>query len=77
MFTPSDSDWPQIEGKPLEPVDRGRLVAYHPVIGKVDIGVLSSYRPDGTIFIRFRGPRAERCEGHNLTWHPPATKGTN
>lgn len=73
MFQPTSHDWPQIQGKDLEPADIGRIVCYHSLVGPAETGKLSSYRPDGSIFVRFRAAASQRCDGRSLTWHPPTT----
>lgn len=60
--------WPKIEGKPLDEADIGRWVTYTTPHGEKQRGSLSSYRPDGSIFVRFSGPGGERCDPRQLTW---------
>jgi len=60
--------WPRIEGKLLEPSDVGRNVTYTHLHGERDFGKLSSYREDGAIFVRFKGPNGERCDPEQLSW---------
>jgi hypothetical protein len=59
---------PLIQGKLLEPTDIGRNVTYTTSHGDKHFGQLSSYRDDGAIFVRFNGPRGERCPAEKLTW---------
>ncbi len=64
---------PAIEGIELRHEDLGRKIVYVPNHAPEDPtqwqhGVLSSYRDNGAIFVRFKGPTGERCEPENLRW---------
>ena len=64
---------PRIEDRELTEADLGRNVTYVPNHAKDnpsqwERGKLSSFRPDGAIFVRFRGPNGERCDPENLRW---------
>lgn len=64
---------PKIEDKELEPSDVGRWVIYIPNHAaenpmQWERGKLSSFRDDGAIFVRFKGPNGERCDPGNLRW---------
>jgi hypothetical protein len=58
----------QIQGKTLTPDDIGRQIRYRDPHGPTEIGLLSSYREDGAIFVRFKGPNGERCPPERLSW---------
>jgi len=63
----------KIEGQVLVETDLGRNVVYVPMHAKDDPkqwehGKLSSYREDGAIFVRFKGPTGERCNPEDLRW---------
>lgn len=63
----------KIEGQTLTSDDLGRTVVYVPNHAAEDPkqwehGKLSSFRPDGSIFVRFKGPTGERCNPENLRW---------
>lgn len=73
MFKPDPDEWPRIEGKELEPADLGRTVTYHLMTGIILSGVIVRYQPDGSIFVRFKGPYPDRCDGSTLTWAPRTT----
>lgn len=64
----TESKHPMIDGKPLDPSDIGRRVIYTSSHGERERGVLSSYRDDGAVFVRFKGPHGERCQAGRLTW---------
>lgn len=62
-----------IQDKALTDDDIGRHVIYIPNHAPDDPkqwehGVLSSFREDGAIFVRFKSANGERCEPHNLRW---------
>lgn len=62
-----------IDPKTLTLDDLGRHVVYKPFYFRDDPtrwenGVISSYREDGTIFVRFKGPNGERCNSQDLWW---------
>jgi hypothetical protein len=64
---------PSIQGEPLSQADIGRKVTYVPNHAKDnpalwEHGELSSFREDGAIFVRFKGPTGERCDPENLRW---------
>jgi hypothetical protein len=64
---------PQIEGQEVTEQDIARAVTYVPNHAKDDAtqwenGWLSSYRDDGGIWIRFKGPNGEKCDADNLRW---------
>lgn len=59
---------PSIQGKELDESDIGRNVTYVPSYGHPEYGELSSFRPDGAIFVRFKGPNGERCDPSDLRW---------
>jgi hypothetical protein len=59
---------PKIQGKHLEQSDVGRWVTYTPSHGAKERGTLSSFREDGAIFVRFKGPQGERCDADALSW---------
>lgn len=59
---------PMIQGKILTEDDLGRNVTYNPRFGKREFGKLSSFREDGAIFVRFKGPNGERCDPEDLIW---------
>lgn len=64
---------PQIEGQTLTETDIGRHVIYVPNHAPRDPkqwehGILSSFREDGAIWVRFKGPTGERCDPHQLRW---------
>lgn len=62
---------PRIQAKTLTPEDIGRPVVYRdPGSRRVEQGVLSSFREDGEIFVRFKGPGGERCPPERLSWLP-------
>lgn len=61
----------QIEGKELTDEDIGRRVSYHDPYKPTEIGVLSSFRDDGAIWVRFKGPTGERCDPESLRWESP------
>lgn len=63
---------PEIEGKRLDESDIGRLIIYKDPYGSDEIGVLSSFREDGTIFVRFKGPNGENSPPDRLHWVSPA-----
>lgn len=63
----------KIEGIRLTEEDLGRKVTYVPnhALDRPllwEHGELSSFRDDGAIFVRFKGPCGERCEPDNLRW---------
>lgn len=65
----------QIQGKTLTPDDIGRKVIYHARYRDSyfqqelqEEGILSSYREDGAIFVRFNGPDGARCPPERLSW---------
>ena len=62
-----------IDPKKLTQDDIGRHVIYKPFYFRDDparweYGVLSSFREDGAIFVRFKGPNGERCSPQDLWW---------
>jgi hypothetical protein len=57
-----------IGGRALKPSDIGCNVTYVPKYGQREHGKLSSYRDDGAIFVRFKGPGGERCNPEDLEW---------
>lgn len=62
-----------INPKTLTLDDIGRVVIYKPphFIDEPSMwewGVLSSFRDDGAIFVRFKGPTGERCSPEDLWW---------
>lgn len=64
----SQIDHPKIDGKLLDPSDLGRWVTYTASHGGKERGILSSFRANGAIYVRFKGPHGERCPAENLTW---------
>ncbi len=59
---------PKIQGKELTQEDIGRQVTFTYPHGERCYGVLSSFREDGAIFVRFNGPTGERCDAERLSW---------
>lgn len=59
---------PTIQGKELTRQDIGRKVCYTAPHGAVEFGEISSFRDDGSIFVRFKGPNGERCPADRLSW---------
>jgi hypothetical protein len=62
-----------IDPKTLKPEDIGRGLIYKPFYfrdepARWEYGVLSSYREDGAIFAKFKGPNGERCNPEDLDW---------
>lgn len=62
-----------IDPKTLTEADIGRVVIFKPFESLDDpscweYGSLSSYREDGAIFVRFRGPNGERCSPDSIYW---------
>ncbi len=62
-----------IDPKELKKSDIGRNVIYKPQHAKEDpkqweYGHLSSFRADGAIFVRFKGPNGERCNPEDIYW---------
>jgi hypothetical protein len=62
-----------IDVKTLTPEDIGRHVIYKPFYFRDspsdwERGVISSYREDGAVFVRFKGPNGERCSPEDLFW---------
>lgn len=62
-----------IDPKTLTESDIGRHVIYKPLNFRDDptrweYGVLSSFREDGAIFVRFKGPNGERCNPEDIWW---------
>ena len=63
-----------IDVKSLTEADIGRNVVYRPhhaldgPVSEWEYGKLSSFRKDGSIFVRFKGPQGERCDPENLFW---------
>ena len=68
MSLDSDERLPRIQGKILEDADIGRWVTYTPSHGAKERGTISSFRDDGAIFVRFKGPQGERCDPETLAW---------
>ena len=64
----TDTNTPQIESKELTPDDIGRNVTFTYAHGERVFGKLSSYREDGAIFVRFKGPNGELCDAEALSW---------
>lgn len=69
----SETKTPMIQGKPLSEIDIGCHITYVPNHAKDDPkqwerGTLSSFREDGAIFVKFKGPNGERCDSENLRW---------
>ncbi len=61
--------WAMIQGKALDATDIGRKVAYQAFPNApYEIGVLSSFRDNGAIYVRFNGPQGERCPPNTLSW---------
>lgn len=58
----------KIQGQELRPDDIGRWVTFTSMFGNKERGVLSSFRSDGSIFVRFKGPDGERCNPEDLSW---------
>lgn len=67
---------PRIEGKVLMQSDIGRHVVYVALDGERQPGVLSSFREDGAIFVRFKGQTGERCSPEQLRWVFGETRGS-
>lgn len=61
----------RIQGKELVPEDIGRPVVYRDPSKRHDeVGVLSSFREDGSVFVRFLGPVGQRCAPERLSFVP-------
>lgn len=65
---------PIIQGRKVTDDDIGCWITYVPDHAKDDPsrgwerGILSSFREDGAIFVRFKGPNGERCNAEDLRW---------
>lgn len=67
-MTQIPNTWPVVEGRYLTEEDISREIIYLNPNGDQENGRLSSFREDGSVFVRFLGPTGERCPAASLRW---------